>query len=1073
MTFPPKGAKLMVIGSGPIVIGQAAEFDFSGSQACRSLKEEGYQTVLVNSNPATIQTDLSTADIVYIEPLDVETITEIVKKEKVYGILSGMGGQTALNLCSELADRGTLDRLGITLLGTQPEAIALSEDRELFKQTMIKIGEPIPKSRAVHSIDEAKLAVKEIGQYPVLVRPGYTLGGTGGGIAYSEEELEEICGRGLIYSRIHQVLIEESVLGWKEYEYEVMRDRNDNCVIICNMENLDPMGIHTGESIVIAPSQTLNDVDHQRLRTASIKIIRALKIEGGCNVQFALNQETREYRVIEVNPRVSRSSALASKATGYPIARVAAKIAIGKTLDEIPNRITGKTFAAFEPTLDYVVLKIPRWPFDKFRTVDKRLGTQMKSTGEVMAIGRTIEESVMKAIRSLEIDKIDLEPEPWSDEELTNELRTPTDKRLFAIAEALRRGLSVENIVSLTKWDAFFVLKIKNLVDMEHFLRESETLDPKLLRKAKRMGFPDESLALLAKVPPEHIREGRKLAGITPTYKMVDTCAAEFEAETPYFYSTYESSCEAKPSDNKKVVIVGAGPIRIGQGIEFDYCCVHGVMALQEEGVDAIVINNNPETVSTDYDISDRLYFEPLTLEDVLNVIEREDADGVIVQYGGQTSVNLAVPLEVALKGHKCKILGTSPDMIDMAEDRKRWTQLMRELDIKQPQSGTGHSSEEVKEVAKRIGYPVLLRPSYVLGGRGMEIVYNEDELLTYVHTAVKVSKNHPVLIDKYLSHAIEIDVDVVADGEDVFIGGIMEHIEEAGVHSGDAMMVLPPQTLSKLLIQRVIDITKKTAKAIEVVGLMNLQLAIKDGEVYMIEANPRASRTVPYVSKAIGIPLAKVATKVMLGKSLKQQGHVGVARFDSVAVKESVFPFLKLPGVDSILGPEMRSTGEVMGIDKDYAAAVYKALRAAGQKLPLTGSVYMTIADADKPAILPAARHFFEMGFKVYATKGTSTFLRANGIETTTVYTIQDKQQPDSLGLMRRGEINLIINTPTNNSGARRDGYMMRRLAVELEIPFMTTVQAAKATAEAIERARAGELSVQDLAYYHRLNSS
>ncbi len=1073
MTAPPKGAKLMVIGSGPIIIGQAAEFDFSGSQACRSLREEGYQTVLVNSNPATIQTDLSTADKVYVEPLDVETITEIAKKERVYGILSGMGGQTALNLCSELADRGILDELGITLLGTQPEAIALSEDRELFKQTMIKIGEPIPRSKAVHSIEEAKGAVKEIGSYPVLVRPGYTLGGTGGGIAYDEEELEEICGRGLIYSRIHQVLIEESVLGWKEYEYEVMRDRNDNCVIICNMENLDPMGIHTGESIVIAPSQTLNDVDHQRLRTASIKIIRALKIEGGCNVQFALNQETREYRVIEVNPRVSRSSALASKATGYPIARVAAKIAIGKTLDEIPNRITGKTFAAFEPTLDYVVLKIPRWPFDKFRTVDKRLGTQMKSTGEVMAIGRTIEESVMKAIRSLEIDKFDLEPEPWTDDELTEELRRPTDKRLFAIAEAIRRGISVENIVSLTKWDAFFVLKIKNLVDMEHFLRESGTLDPKLLRKAKRMGFPDESLAALAKVPTEHIREGRKLAGILPTYKMVDTCAAEFEAETPYFYSTYESSCEAKPSENKKVVIVGAGPIRIGQGIEFDYCCVHGVMALQEEGVDAIVINNNPETVSTDYDISDRLYFEPLTLEDVLNVIEREDADGVIVQYGGQTSVNLAVPLEEALKGHKCKVLGTSPDMIDMAEDRKRWTQLMRELDIKQPQSGTGFSSEEVKEVAKRIGYPVLLRPSYVLGGRGMEIVYNEEELMTYVHTAVKVSKKHPVLIDKYLSHAIEIDVDVVADGEDCFIGGIMEHIEEAGVHSGDAMMVLPPQTLSKSVVQRIIDITEKTAKALQVVGLMNLQLALKENEIYMIEANPRASRTVPFVSKAIGVPLAKVATKVMLGKTLKQQGHVGVARFDSVAVKESVFPFLKLPGVDSILGPEMRSTGEVMGIDDDYAAAVFKALRAAGQKVPLQGSVYMTIADADKHAILPAARHFFEMGFKIYATKGTSTFLREKGIETTTVYTIGEKQQPDSLGLMRRGEINLIINTPTNNSGARRDGYMMRRLAVELEIPFMTTVQAAKATAEAIERAREGSLSVRDLASYHQRNSS
>ncbi len=1065
---PPKGAKLMVIGSGPIVIGQAAEFDFSGSQACRSLREEGYQTVLVNSNPATIQTDLATADKVYIEPLDVETITEIITKERVYGILSGMGGQTALNLCSELADMGILDRLGVRLLGTQPEAIALSEDREQFKQTMINIGEPVPKSKAVHSIEEAKVAVKEIGSYPVLVRPGFTLGGTGGGIAYSEEELEEICGRGLIYSRIHQVLIEESVLGWKEYEYEVMRDKNDNCVIICNMENLDAMGIHTGESIVIAPSQTLSDVDHQRLRTASIKIIRALKIEGGCNVQFAVNPATREYRVIEVNPRVSRSSALASKATGYSIARVAAKIAVGKTLDEIPNKITGKTFAAFEPTLDYVVMKIPRWPFDKFRTVDKRIGTQMKSTGEVMAIGRTVEESIMKAIRSLEIDKIDLEPEPWSEEELREELVHATDKRLFAIAEAFRRGMSVEELSNLTKWDSFFLIKIENLVDMEHTLRETDSLDMKLLLKAKRMGFPDESIAGLIKVPEKHVRDTRKIAGILPTYKMVDTCAAEFEAATPYFYSTYESVCEAKPSNKRKIVIVGAGPIRIGQGIEFDYCCVHGVMACREEGADAIVINNNPETVSTDFDISDRLYFEPLTLEDVLNVIEREDADGVIVQYGGQTSVNLAVPLEKALEGHKCQILGTSPDMIDMAEDRKRWSALMHELDIKQPESGTGYSADEVKAVATRIGYPVLLRPSYVLGGRGMEIVYNEEELMTYVSTAVKVSKAHPVLVDKYLSHAIEIDVDVVADGKDVFIGGIMEHIEEAGVHSGDATMVLPPQTVSKELIAGIVVITEKVARSLQIKGLMNLQLAIKDNAIYMLEANPRASRTVPFVSKAIGVPLAKVATKVMLGISLEKQGLIGLAPFKHVAVKASVFPFLKLPGVDSILGPEMRSTGEVMGIDTEYPAAMYKALKAAGQKLPMHGSVYMTIADVDKPSILPIAKELTEMGFRIYATKGTSTTLRDSGLETTTVYQIREKLQPDALGLMRCGEINLIVNTPTNNSGARRDGYMMRRLAVEMEIPFITTVQAAKATVDAIRRARAGNIHPKDLKSYH-----
>ncbi|QLH75618.1 MAG: carbamoyl-phosphate synthase large subunit [Methanomassiliicoccales archaeon] len=1057
----------MVIGSGPIVIGQAAEFDFSGSQACRSLREEGYETVLVNSNPATIQTDLEMADIVYIEPLNVETIARIIEKEKVEGVLSGMGGQTALNICSELAEKGYLERLNCRLFGTQPKAIALSEDRELFKQTMLDIGEPVPRSRTVHSIEEAKEAVKYIGRYPVLVRPAYTLGGTGGGVAYNEEELIPIVGRGLIYSRIRQVLIEESVLGWKEFEYEVMRDKNDNCIIICSMENLDPMGIHTGESIVVAPVQTLNDVDHQRLRTASIKIIRALGIEGGCNVQFAFDPVTREHRVIEVNPRVSRSSALASKATGYPIARVAAKIAVGKTLDEIQNKITGKTSAAFEPTIDYCVIKVPRWPFDKFRTVDKRLGTQMKSTGEVMAIGRTIEEGLMKAIRSLETDKVDLEGEKWTDDELENELKFATDKRLFAIAEAIRRGRSVKEIAALTQWDEFFIKKIKNLVEMEFELKKGmPSVD--LLRKAKKMGFPDESIAKFCGMKEEDVRELRKRNGIVPTYKMVDTCAAEFEAATPYFYSTYEALSEAKRSERKKVIIVGAGPIRIGQGIEFDYCCVHGVMACQEEGVDAVVINNNPETVSTDYDISDRLYFEPLTLEDVLNVIEAEDADGVIVQYGGQTSVNLAVPLEAALKGKKAKVLGTSPDMIDVAEDRKRWTQLMKELDIKQPESGTGYSHTEVKAVADRIGYPVLLRPSYVLGGRGMEIIYNEDELRTYVETAVRVSRSHPVLIDKYLSHAIELDVDVVSDGEDVFIGGVLEHIEEAGVHSGDATMVLPPQTVPPHVIEKVVDITVKVAKALQVKGLMNLQLAVKGDEVYMLEANPRASRTVPFVSKAIGVPLAKVATKVQLGKKLRDMGLVGMARFDHVAVKASVFPFLKLPGVDSILGPEMKSTGEVMGIDTDYDAAMYKALISAGMKLPMKGGVYITVSDNDKREVLPIAKQLFEMGFRIYATKGTSTFLRDNDVPTTTVYKVRDNTPPDALGLMRKGEINLIINTPTYSSGSIRDGAMMRRLAVELEIPFLTTIQAARATVAAIRRARREEMGVSDLASYH-----
>ncbi|MEM2978978.1 MAG: carbamoyl-phosphate synthase large subunit [Methanomassiliicoccales archaeon] len=1064
--------KIMVIGSGPIVIGQAAEFDFSGSQACRSLREEGFKTVLVNSNPATIQTDFETADYVYIEPLNAEIVARIAEKECVDGILSGMGGQTALNICSELAENGTLDRLGIKLLGTQPLAIALSEDRDLFKETMKKIGEPVPKSVAVTSVEDAKRAAQELG-YPVLVRPAYTLGGTGSGIARNEEELESIAGRGLIYSRIHQVLIEESVLGWKEYEYEVMRDRNDNCITICSMENLDPMGIHTGESIVVAPALTLRDTDHQRLRTAAIKIIRALGIEGGCNIQFAFNPDNKEYRVIEVNPRVSRSSALASKATGYPIARVAAKIAVGKTLDEITNRITGKTYAAFEPSIDYVVLKIPRWPFDKFRTVDRRIGTQMKSTGEVMAIGRTIEEAIMKAVRSLEIDKIGLEPEQWSDGELEDELANPTDKRLFAIAEAIRRGMMLEKIADLTKWDIFFIKKIRNIVEMENVLRNAPELTHELLMKAKKMGFLDESIAQMRNTSPEAIRSLRISMGILPTYKMVDTCAAEFEATTPYFYSTYESECEARPSNKRKVVIVGGGPIRIGQGIEFDYCCVHGVMALQEEDVDAVIINNNPETVSTDYDISNRLYFEPLTLEDVLNVIEKEDADGVILQFGGQTAVNLAVPLQKALQGKKTRILGTAPEMMDVAEDRKLFSALMDRLGIKQPLSGTGYSFEEVKDIAKKIGFPVLVRPSYVLGGRAMEIVYNEKELEIYVLSAGKVSRKHPILVDKYLSHAIEIDVDAISDGEDVFIGGILEHIEEAGVHSGDATMVLPPQTLSKKVIDEIIEITEKVASALQIKGLMNLQLAVKDDEVYMLEANPRASRTVPFVSKAIGIPLAKIATKIMLGKKLRDIGLIGVAHFNHVAVKASVFPFLKLPGVDSILGPEMKSTGEVMGIGETLEEACHKAYTAAGYKLPLNGSVYITVSDSDKEAVLPIAKELSEMGFTIYATKGTSTFLRNHGISTTTVYRISEKTAPDALSLMRKGEINLIINTPTESSGARRDGYMMRRLAVELEIPFMTTIQGAKAIVGAIKWARKGKIEVNELKTYHSTNSN
>ena len=1058
--------KLLVIGSGPIVIGQAAEFDFSGSQACRSLREEGYKTVLVNSNPATIQTDADTADAVYIEPLLAENVAKIIEKEGVDGVVSGMGGQTALNICSELADSGELDRLGAVLVGTQPDAIAMSEDRELFKETMERIGEPVPISRSVNSIPEAKEAVEIIGRYPVLIRPAYTLGGTGGGIAYNEAELEEICARGLAYSRIHQVLIEESVLGWKEYEYEVMRDSDDNAILICNMENLDAMGIHTGESIVCAPCLTLSAQDHQRLKTAALKVIRALNIEGGCNVQFAFNPENGDYRLIEVNPRVSRSSALASKATGYPIARVSTKIAVGYTLDEIPNKITGTTSAAFEPSVDYVVIKIPRWPFDKFRTVDRHLGTQMKSTGEVMAIGRTFEESLLKGLRSLEIGVKGLDRVEIADGDIEKELREATDKRIFVMGEALRRGMSVEAVSEMAQWDTFFVQKLKNIIDME--AKIASDLTPEVLKEAKYMGFSDEAISEISGKTPLEIRDMRKSQALVPIYKMVDTCAGEIPAQTPYFYSTYGRHSESEKTDDKKVVIVGGGPIRIGQGIEFDYCCVHGVMALQEEGVKAIIINNNPETVSTDYDISDRLYFEPLNLEDVLNVIEAEDADGVIVQYGGQTSVNLAVDLEKALAGTKTKVLGTSPDKMDVAEDRRRFSKLMDDLNIKQPRSGTGYSFEEAKAIAEDIGYPVLVRPSYVLGGRAMEIVYSTDELKTYVDTAVKVSRNHPILIDKYLTEAIELDIDAVCDGTDVYVGGIMEHVEYAGCHSGDATMVMPPFTIGQGIIDEVVDITTRVALALDIHGLMNVQLAVKDGQVYMIEANPRASRTIPFISKATGVPLAKIGTKIMLGKTLKDFGLKGYRTIDHYAIKASVFPFLKLPGVDSILTPEMKSTGEVMGIDEDFDRACYKALIAAGNKLPTEGGVYITVNDADKERIVGPAKELKEMGFTIYATKGTSTYLREHGVETTTVFKLDENQKPNAVGLMRDGKINLIINTPSLKSGALRDGYTMRRLAVELEIPFMTTIQGAEIAVGSIRVAKSGEIGVRAMREFH-----
>ncbi len=1060
--------KLLVIGSGPIVIGQAAEFDFSGSQACRSLREEGYSTVLVNSNPATIQTDPDTADRVYVEPMTAESVARIIEKEGIDGVISGMGGQTALNISAELADKGYLERYGAELVGTQPEAIRRSEDRELFKEVMEEIGEPVPKSCSVSSVDEAIEAVDSIGGYPVLVRPAFTLGGTGGGVAYDESDLRDICSLGLSYSRIHQVLIEESVLGWKEIEYEVMRDSKDNCIIVCNMENLDAMGIHTGESIVCAPCLTLSDRDLQMFRTASIKIIRSLEIEGGCNVQFAFNPATHEYRVIEVNPRVSRSSALASKATGYPIARVAAKIAVGYSLDEIYNHITGNTFAAFEPTLDYVVVKIPRWPFDKFRSVDRHLGTQMKSTGEIMAIGHNVEEALMKGLRSLEIGVDGLDPIQMSDEEISEEFRNPTDRRIFAIGEALRRGWDPEKVSEETHWDIYFVKKVKNIIDMESMIKEG--LTETTLRKAKEMGFSDEAIAGLLGCGPEDIRFKREELSIIACFKVVDTCAAEFAAATPYYYSTYHGrSSEVKGNSGKKVVIVGGGPIRIGQGIEFDYCCVHAVMALQEEGIEAVMINNNPETVSTDYDISDRLYFEPLGLEDVLNVVRAEDADGVICQYGGQTSVNLAMDLEEALRGTKTRILGTSPDQMDVAEDRKRFTSLMRTLGIRQPPSGTAYSYDEALSIANEIGYPVLVRPSYVLGGRAMEIVYSDEELHTYMDTAVRASHHHPVLIDKYLAEAVEIDVDSICDGEDVYVGGILEHIEYAGCHSGDATMVMPPYNIPPNIIDDIVEINRKVALSLRIVGLMNLQLAYKDGEIWMIEANPRASRTVPFISKSTGVQMAKIGVKVMLGKKLKDFGLSGYRPIDHFAVKESVFPFLKLPGVDSILTPEMKSTGEVMGIDPDLHAACLKALTAAGTVLPKEGGVYITVNDHDKHRAVSVAQSLKDMGFHLYATKGTSSYLKEHGIESTMVFKNQEGE-PNAMSLMRQGKIDLLINTPSKHSGTIRDGHSMRRLAVELEIPYITTMNGAEMAIGAMQVELKGSMDVKSMQEYHTL---
>lgn len=1037
--------KVMVIGSGPIIIGQAAEFDYAGTQACRALKEEGIEVVLVNSNPATIMTDANIADRVYIEPLTPEFVAKIIRQEKPDGLLPTLGGQVGLNIAVKLAEQGILSEEGVSLLGTPLETIKKAEDREMFKAMMQEINEPIPESVIVENIEDALAFAEKIG-YPVIVRPAYTLGGTGGGIVNNIEELKATAVRGLKLSMIGQCLIEKSVAGWKEIEYEVIRDSNDNCITICNMENIDAVGVHTGDSIVVAPSQTLADKEYQLLRSASLKIIRALGIEGGCNVQFALHPHSFEYIVIEVNPRVSRSSALASKATGFPIAKVASKIAIGFTLDEIRNAVTGKTYAAFEPALDYVVVKIPRWPFDKFAFADRMLGTQMKATGEVMAIDRTFEAALMKAVRSLEIGLtglllkgIDQMPQA----ELEEKLRNADDERVFALAEALRRGMSIKNLNELTQIDPWFLDKIKNIIDFETVMisgvkaKGAGFLTCEVMTKAKRLGLPDVYIAQLTGLEELEIKNIRKGYGLQPVYKMVDTCAAEFEAVTPYYYSAYEQENEAEPTDRRKVIVLGSGPIRIGQGIEFDYCSVHSVWSLREEGIETIIINNNPETVSTDFDTSDRLYFEPLIPEDVLNIIELEKPEGVVVQFGGQTAINLAEPLAKA----GVKILGTPVKYIDMAEDRDKFDRLLLELGIPKPPGRTATSVEGAQEIAEEIGFPVLVRPSYVLGGRAMEIVYNQIELVEYMISAVEASSEHPVLVDKYLIGK-EIEVDAISDGVDVLIPGIMEHIERAGVHSGDSIAVYPSRCLSEKQAIDLVDYTTRLARALKVKGLINIQYVLHEDQLYVIEVNPRSSRTVPYLSKITGVPMVNVATKMILGKTLKELGYQNglYPAPDYIAVKVPVFSFAKLLEVDTSLGPEMKSTGEVMGVDTDLSMALYKALVAAGCDIPRKGTILATIADKDKEEVIPILKGFIGLGFKLVATCGTSKTLSEAGLPCEKVNKIGEGT-PNIIDHIKEGNIDLVINTLTKGKMPERDGFRIRRTAVEHAVPCLTSL--------------------------------
>ena len=1048
---------ILVIGSGPIIIGQAAEFDYAGAQACLSLKEEGYRVILINSNPATIMTDVEIADKVYIEPISLEFVSHIIRKERPDALLPTLGGQTGLNMAVELQKSGILDECKVEILGTKLSAINRAEDRDLFRELMRELNEPVPESEIVNTLQGAIDFANTIG-YPVIIRPAFTLGGTGGGIASNEKELKEITELGLKHSPVNQCLIEKSIAGYKEIEYEVIRDSNDNAIVVCNMENIDPVGIHTGDSIVVAPAQTMTDRENQMLRNASLKIIRALGIEGGCNVQLALDPHSFNYYVIEVNPRVSRSSALASKATGYPIAKVAAKIAIGLTLDEIINPVTNKTYACFEPSIDYIVTKFPRFPFDKFETADRRLSTQMKATGEIMAIGRTFEESFQKAIRSLELGIQHLglktkQTEVLTEEIIEQKIKVCDDERIFIIGEALRRGFDWEKIAEWSQIDKFFIWKLKKIVDFEQNLTQLPNLTDlekiNIIKETKKYGFSDVNIAHFWGKTAKKVFLFRKANNIMPVYKMVDTCAAEFESETPYFYSSYEEENESIITNKEKIIVLGSGPIRIGQGVEFDYATVHSVWAIKDMGYEAIIINNNPETVSTDFSISDKLYFEPLTEEDVMNIIELEKPKGVIVQFGGQTAINLAEKLVP----YGVKILGTSLEDLDRSENRDKFEKTLQILDIPQPKGKTSTSKDEEIKIAQEIGYPVLVRPSYVLGGRAMEIVYNETELSHYMENAVEASPEHPVLIDRYITGK-EVEIDAIYDGESVIIPGIMEHIERAGIHSGDSIAVYPPQNLTQNQVETLVNYTQKLAKELNIIGLMNIQYVLSsEGEVFVIEVNPRSSRTVPFLSKITEIPMAQLATKVILGKKLKDLGYQNglVPNKEGVFVKVPVFSFSKLTKVDISLGPEMKSTGEVMGKDNTLEKALYKGLIAAGMKVPTHGSILFTVADKHKDEAVSLAERFHEIGFRIWATEGTAKYFEQHGIPTKIGYKI-DHENENLIDLIQKGKVQYVVNTTTKGKQAERDGFQIRRMSVENGVPCLTSMDTVEAILKVLE---------------------